>query len=104
MGPDHPEPCGGRQPTGSRHHEIHPPSVEQVVTLLAAAKEYDEDFATYLRVLAATGCRRSEALALRWRDIDWTKSELTISHSLTMVDSKVLEKDTKTHQSSSSDS
>ncbi len=53
-------------PPRSRHHEIHPPSVEQVLTLLAAAKEYDEDFATYLRVLAATGCRRSEALALRW--------------------------------------
>lgn len=86
-------------PPRSRHHEIHPPSVDQVLELLAAAKEYDEDFATYLRVLAATGCRRSEALALRWDDIDWKKSELLISHSLTMVGSSVVEKDTKTHQS-----
>jgi integrase len=85
-------------PPRSRHHEIHPPSVEQVLKLLAAAKEYDEDFATYLRVLAATGCRRSEALALRWADVDWDKSELMIAHSLTMVDSLVVEKDTKTHQ------
>lgn len=85
-------------PPRSRHHEIHPPTVEQVLELLAAAKEYDEDFATYLRVLAATGCRRSEALALRWSDIDWKKSELTIAHSLTVIDSKVVEKDTKTHQ------
>lgn len=85
-------------PPRSRHHEIHPPSVDQVLVLLAAAKEYDEDFATYLRVLAATGCRRSEALALRWRDIDFKKSELIIAHSLTVVDSKIVEKDTKTHQ------
>lgn len=85
-------------PPRSRHHEIHPPSVDQVIQLLSAAKEYDEDFATYLRVLAATGCRRSEALALRWSDIDWKKSELTVAHSLTVVDSKVVEKDTKTHQ------
>jgi integrase len=67
--------------------------------LLAAAKEYDEDFATYLRVLAATGCRRSEALALRWSSIEWKKNELLIARSLTMVDAAVVEKDTKTHQS-----
>jgi integrase len=85
-------------PPRSRHHEIHPPSVDQVLHLLAAAKDYDEDFATYLRVLAATGCRRAEGLALRWNDIDWKGSQLTISHSLTMVDSVVVEKDTKTHQ------
>jgi integrase len=85
-------------PPRSRHHEIHPPSVDQVLTLLTAAKAYDEDFATYLRVLAATGCRRSEALALRWNSIDWKKSELAIAHSLTMVNSSIVEKDTKTHQ------
>ncbi len=86
-------------PPRSRHHEIHPPSVEQVLTLLAAAKDYDEDFATYLRVLAATGCRRGEALALRWSSIEWKKCELLIAHSLTTVDSSIVEKDTKTHQS-----
>jgi integrase len=91
-------PATDASPPRSRHHEIHPPSVEQVLALLNAAKEYDEDFATYLRVLAATGCRRSEALALRWDSINWDKSELLISHALAMVDSKVMEKDTKTHQ------
>ncbi len=91
-------PAVDASPPRSRHHEIHPPSVEQVLTLLAAAKEDDEDFATYLRVLAATGCRRSEALALRWNSIEWKKSELLIAHSLTMVESAVVEKDTKTHQ------
>jgi integrase len=92
-------PATDASPPRSRHHEVHPPSVEQVLTLLAAAKEYDEDFATYLRVLAATGCRRSEALALRWNSVEWKKSELLIARSLTTVDSAVIEKDTKTHQS-----
>jgi integrase len=91
-------PATDASPPRSRHHEIHPPSVEQVLTLLAAATEYDEDFATYLRVLAATGCRRSEALALRWNSIDSKRSELVIAHSLTMVDSTIVEKDTKTYQ------
>ena len=85
-------------PPRSRHHEIKPPSVEQVTKLLAAAADEDEDFATYLRVLAATGCRRSEALALRWTDIDWKAGEVTIARSLATVGSKVVEKDTKTHQ------
>jgi integrase len=70
-----------------------------VLTLLAVAKDYDEDFATYLRVLAATGCRRGEALALHWSSIEWRKCELLIAHSLTTVDSTIIEKDTKTHQS-----
>ena len=75
-------PAVDASPPRSRHHQIHPPSVEQVLTLLAAAREYDEDFATFLSLLAATGCRRSEALALRWADVDWDKSELMIAHSL----------------------
>lgn len=91
-------PAADASPPRSRHHEISPPSVEQLVKLLAAAREVDEDFALYLRVLAATGCRRSEALALRWTNINWKASELTIAHSLTTINSKVVEKDTKTHQ------
>lgn len=85
-------------PPRSRHHEIHPPSVEQVQKLLSTAQEVDDDFAVYLRVLAATGCRRSEALALRWGDIDWKASELTVARSLTIIAGGVVEKDTKTHQ------
>ena len=85
-------------PPRSRHHEIHPPSVEKVLHLLSVAQNGDEDFAAYLRVLAATGCRRSEALALRWGDIDWKASELTIARSLMTTSVGIVEKDTKTHQ------
>ncbi len=58
----------------------------------------DRCFATYLPVLAATGCRRSEALALGWGDIGWKASELTIARALTTAADGILEKDTKTHQ------
>ncbi|MGO9957034.1 MAG: tyrosine-type recombinase/integrase [Solirubrobacteraceae bacterium] len=35
-----------------------------------------------IRVAAYSGIRLGELLALRWRDVDWTGSALTISRSL----------------------
>ncbi|MGI8801084.1 MAG: site-specific integrase, partial [Solirubrobacteraceae bacterium] len=35
-----------------------------------------------VRVAAYAGIRLGELLALRWRDVDWTGSALTISRSL----------------------
>lgn len=85
------------------YSEVHPPSPEQVQALLAAAMDYDPDFGTYLRVLAATGCRRGEAVALRWRDLtldpEARRGEVSISHSIAKTSEGILEKDTKTHQS-----
>jgi integrase len=49
-------------------------------------------------VLAATGCRRSEVLALRWTDVELATGELRVRRALAIVDRKVIEKDTKTHQ------
>ena len=66
--------------------------------LLVTAAEVDAEFALYLRVLAATGCRRSEVLALRWTDIELATGELRIRRALAIVDGKAIEKDTKTHQ------
>lgn len=67
--------------------------------LIDAAREEDPEFATYLWVLAATGCRRGEARALRWSDVDLDKAELRIRRSIAHVDGDVYEKSTKTHQS-----
>lgn len=44
---------------------IRPPTPEQVARLLAAADEYDPDFAVYLRVAAVTGAWRGELCARR---------------------------------------
>jgi len=82
----------------SRKTEIDPPSVDTLRALLDAAVAYDPEFALYLRVLAATGCRRSEVLALRWTDVEFAGGELHVRRSVAIVDGAVVEKDTKSHQ------
>ena len=36
------------------------------------------EFADYLRLLACCGARMSEALRLKWPDVDWNQRQLTI--------------------------
>lgn len=69
-------PAVDASPPPQRHKEVNPPTVTQVLELLAAAQNEDTDFATYLRVLVATGCRRGEACALRWSDVDFDRAEV----------------------------
>lgn len=86
-------------PPPQRRKEVDPPTVAQVQMLIDGAEEDDPDFATYLWVLAATGCRRGEACALRWNDIDLDRGEVAIRRSMSQVAGELREKDTKTHQS-----
>lgn len=86
-------------PPRQRRTEVTPPTVAEVRALVDAAREDDPEFATYLWVLAATGCRRGEACALRWSDIDLDAGQLAIRRSIAMADGKAYEKGTKTHQS-----
>ena len=81
-----------------RKKEITPPSIDVLRALLEAAAEDDQDFALFLRVLAATGCRRGEGVALRWGDLDSAKGELLIRRSIAHVGGRLVEKGTKTHQ------
>ena len=94
-------PAEDATPPRKVHKEIVPPSPDDVLALLRGAMEWDPDFGVYLRLLAATGCRRSEALALRWRDLEPAsdgQATLTISRSIGQSTSGIEEKDTKTHQ------
>ena len=59
--------------------EIAPPSPEQLSRILARAREESPELATYLLMAAATGARRSELVALRWRDVDLDKGVVVIS-------------------------
>gem|GEM_PF-3969046 len=86
-------------PPVQRRREIVPPTVEQAESLLDAAEADDADLAAYLWVLAATGCRRGEARALRWSDVDLERTEVLIRRSISQVGREVREKDTKAHQS-----
>jgi integrase len=48
---------------------MHPWTAEQLAAFLGWAREHADNFALW-HTLVMTGVRRSEALALRWRDID----------------------------------
>jgi integrase len=79
--------------------DISPPSPEQLARLQAAITAEDPELGVLVRLAAMTGARRSEALALRWRDVDLDRAVVTISRGIVMGPDGLVEKDTKTHQS-----
>jgi integrase len=91
-------PAADASPPRQHRREITPPTVDQVRLLIDEANVDDPEFGTYLWVLVATGCRRGEACALRWRDIDLEAGHLVIRGSIAMVDGAPQEQATKTHQ------
>jgi len=78
---------------------VRAPSREEVRRLLRAASKYDAHFATYLRVITATGMRRGEACALRWSDIDFDANTLTVDESVVAAEGGAIVKQPKTHAS-----
>jgi integrase len=92
-------PAVDASPPPQRRAEVIPPTPAEVLQLLDAGFEEDPAFGTYLWVLAATGCRRGEACALRWSDVDLDRGEVAIRRSISLVAGELREKDTKTHQS-----
>lgn len=77
---------------------INPPTPTELARLQASIEDDDPEFATFVRLSAITGARRSEMLGLRWTDVDLERSVLTISRGLVMGPDGLVEKDTKTHQ------
>jgi integrase len=65
------------------------PSAGEVRALLAAAADEDVRLEAFIRVVAATGARRSEVCALRWNEIDPTVPSLVIDEA-TVVDGGVV--------------
>jgi integrase len=47
------------------------------------------EFETLFKFYALTGCRRGEALALRWRNVDWVNSTVKIEETLGKIKGKV---------------
>jgi integrase len=81
--------------------EIRPWSAQQLASFLVWADERGCADAVTWRVLAYTGCRRGEALALRWRDLDVDGARLSVRRSAGVVKTKgkgerVMEGPTKT--------
>jgi len=91
-------PSADASPPKQHRREITPPTVDQVRLLIDEAYTDDPEFGPNPWVLAATGCRRGEACALRWSDLDLEAGHLVIRGSIAMVDGAPQPKATKTHQ------
>jgi integrase len=84
---------------------VRAPTTEEVLELIAAAAKLvaaetlDYRYSVALRVVAATGMRRGEVCALRWSNIDWEESTLTIKGSVISAEGGAVVKSPKTRAS-----
>jgi integrase len=88
--------------------EIHPWTAGELSAFLSWADEHGCSDAVAYRVLAYTGMRRGELLALRWRDLDTDAGRLSVRRSVGVVKTKgkgeqVIEGPTKTGRQRSVD-
>jgi integrase len=60
-------------------------TADELRSFLDWSASVDDDLAIAWRLLAMTGMRRGEVLALRWADVDWTASTLSIRRSTGVV-------------------
>ena len=76
--------------------EQQPPTADEVLALIDAAEAMEPLFGLYVRVVAATGMRRSEACGLRWSDIDLDAGRLVVQRSHLSLPGSVGDRPTKT--------
>src|SRR5215210_2500773 len=91
-------------PSEARPPEMQAWTAAELVRFLRWADARDPDLAMGWRLLAATGMRRGEALALRWRDVDLDAGRISVRRSVGVVKTKgageeLVEGPTKTGQS-----
>lgn len=59
---------------------------EELLEFLEIAKKYPDPIYPIFRILAFTGLRKGELLALRWKDIDFEKRTLSVKQTLATCD------------------
>jgi len=59
---------------------------EELLEFLEIVKKYPDPIYPIFRILAFTGLRKGELLALRWKDIDFEKSTLSVKQTLATCD------------------
>jgi integrase len=91
-------PAANASPPRARKQQLDLPDPGDIARLIEAAAKVNPSLPTYLRLAAATGARRGELCALRWKHVDLERHRLTIARSIVEVSGELIEKDTKTHQ------
>jgi integrase len=91
-------PAANASPPRSKKQHLELPDPVDIAQLIEAAAKVNSSLPTYFRLAAATGARRGELCALRWKHIDLDKRRVTIARSMAEVGGELIEKDTKTHQ------
>lgn len=75
-------------------------NLDEMKEFLSAAKEHNYAYYTFFVVLGNLGLRRGEALALKWKDIDFDKQIVHINHTVTHnLENKKVIGDPKTYSS-----
>ena len=92
-------PASAASPPRVHAPEIKPPSPDDLGRLFNEALTFAPDLATYVVLASATGARRSEVIALRWRDVDLESGRLSIARGIVIGPDGLVEKDTKVHAS-----
>jgi len=75
-------PASLASPPSPQPAEHHPPTPVDVLRLIDAATAWQPEMGVYLRLAAATGARRGELCALRWRHIDLDGGVVTIERAI----------------------
>jgi integrase len=87
------------RPPAVLQKELTIPPPERVQALIqAAAESKSPEWATVITMAALTGLRRGELCGLKWFDIDWKGSAITVRRSIWQTSDGWGEKDPKSHQ------
>lgn len=84
-------------PPGAKAPEPKPPSAEDAARIVDEAWR-DPDCGMLVWLTMTTGARRGELCAIHWTDVDLDEGVLTLRRSILQDGTRMLEKDTKTHQ------
>jgi len=77
-------------------HEINPFTKEEVKRILDYAREHHLHYYPFLTFLFTTGCRTGEAIGLKWKHVNLENKTITIAESLSKVENRRVQKETKT--------
>lgn len=75
-------PCNRVDPPKMERDDVQFMDEKEIAALLEAIKYAPPQYSAIVQLALLTGCRRAELCGLRWSDIDFEKSTLTISRTL----------------------